>query len=374
MVINFLGDFVMGEKWNPRVDNRLADFLVHSTFNVINVEAPILPPPITNRYTQMEKSGPSLWQSPKGIALLKENNIHVVSLANNHIMDYGDQGLAQTKMQLSNFIIGGAGNWSEAYQPIILTGDGAKIGILCLTHHEFGTLSDEWDKRYSTGTAWVNHPQVDNVIIETRKAVDYLFVYVHAGVEHTEHPLPEWRDRYRSFVRLGADAVIASHPHVPQGWETYCGSPIIYSLGNFYFPKTVKKQPLWYINLCASFSLTDKGLRFSIRPLIFDNDSISFDMTEPTSSYLMKLNDILVNNSSYMEYINTMCTSKAPTYDPLFAASGYVKWESPKTVIRSLVKKFVGKKENSVHFRNNFCCESHRWLLARAMKLKGKYQ
>ena len=71
-----------------------------------------------------------------------------------------------------------------------------------------------------------------------------LIVQVHAGVELLDVPIPEWRAKYRQLIDLGADVVIAHHPHVMQGIEEYKGKLICYSLGNFYFDYP-SNHPQW---------------------------------------------------------------------------------------------------------------------------------
>ena len=68
-----------------------------------------------------------------------------------------------------------------------------------------------------------------------KKEVDFIIFFAHAGLEHYDVPLVEWRERYKRLCDLGVDAVVATHPHVPQGYEKYNNKYIFYSLGNFYF-------------------------------------------------------------------------------------------------------------------------------------------
>ena len=65
------------------------------------------------------------------------------------------------------------------------------------------------------------HPKVSSIIQTLKVNVDFLFLIVHAGVEYMDIPIPEIRNLYKSYIDLGADAIIASHPHVPQGYEEY---------------------------------------------------------------------------------------------------------------------------------------------------------
>ena len=154
---------------------------------------------------------------------------------------------------------------------------------------------------------------VDKIILETKKHVDYLFVFAHAGIEHIEQPLPEWRDRYRSFVDLGCDAVIASHPHIVQGYELYHDKPIVYSLGNFYFPKSVEKPKQWYRSLCVSLDLNESKVSLRIIPCVFSKLCIELDNSSESLEYLDRVNSVLNDDKGYMEYINHVCLEKLPT-------------------------------------------------------------
>lgn len=71
---------------------------------------------------------------------------------------------------------------------------------------------------------------------QLRNEVDLIIFFAHAGLENYDIPLIEWRERYKRLCDLGVDCVVASHPHVSQGFEQYNGQYIFYSLGNLFFP------------------------------------------------------------------------------------------------------------------------------------------
>src|SRR5690606_3657601 len=113
--------------------------------------------------------------------------------------------------------------------------NGIKIGFFAGTSCDFSALKDKWTDKDKVGCSWINQIQVNNIIRTAKEQCDHLIILSHGGIEFMDVPLPEWRDRYRELIDLGADAVIGTHPHVPQGIEIYNKKPIFYSLGNFYF-------------------------------------------------------------------------------------------------------------------------------------------
>lgn len=329
-----------------------------------------------DRVARLPKSGPSLSQDNEGPKWLEANGFGIVSVANNHIMDYGEGAMEYTKSSFSSSLVFGAGSWTEAYSPCIIDKDGAKAAIFGLAHYEFGMLADKWAARCQKGVAWINHPDVDKIILQYRKEVDYLIVLAHAGVEHIEQPLPEWRDRYRLLIDLGCDAVIASHPHISQGWEIYKDKPIIYSLGNFYFPKPMEKPKQWYKSLCATLDLQGSKVHLSVTPVVFGEKKVSIDNSKETEATLAKINAVLSDESRYMEYINTVCLEKLGNYDNSLERSGYIKFGRWMKMLKYSVKYLLGKDNNfnSVHLENLFRCESHRWCVTRGIKIRDNFQ
>lgn len=370
--INFFGDIVAPSVNDVRLSDKLSMAIADADFNVINLEAPCLPP---QSLSSTNKSGPVLYQDSNTPSWIESHGFNIVSLANNHIMDYGKAGLVDTMVKFKTAWTIGAGNWNSAYQPLIVEKGGVKIGFLALAHYEFGMLADKWDDRYSYGVAWINHPAVDKIIVEVKKKVDYLFIYAHAGVEHINQPLPEWRDRYRSLIDLGCDGVIASHPHIVQGWEWYNNSPILYSLGNFYFPKKNRKPDSWYISILPTITLSEKGsIALAVNSLKFDNNYIDFVESNENNDNLMKLNNILNNEIEYLAYINKKCFDLLPLYDYLFESSGYINNLTVKKCMFDIARKIRGKSYMSVHLINNLRCESHRWCISRGLKNRDGYQ
>ena len=237
--INFVGDFKCDNVANLKFDDSLKNCLSSSNLNVINFEAPIR----TNKSGPIKKSGPHLFNDVLSPSILMKAGFGLFSLANNHVNDYGEDGIKETINSFPQKATCGAGTWSQAYRPIIKNIGGYKIGFISVSHHEFGVLYDEAYNLNEYGCAWMLHPAVDEIIIETKKEVDYLFILPHCGMEHEFFPMPEVKTLYRHWIRMGADGIMASHPHTPQPWEIYEGKPIVYSMGNFCFDSLKNTPP-----------------------------------------------------------------------------------------------------------------------------------
>ena len=377
--INFFGDFVAHNVNSLKMDIHLDELISQADINVVNLEAPAIgtihspsEKIATYGYLPIEKSGPSLFQTQGSPSWLTQNGFGIVSLANNHIMDYGVKGLLDTKKLFKDSIVTGAGNWQEAYTPCVVTIKEKKIAVFALSQCEFGNLTDEWDPTSEYGVAWINHPRVDAVIRKTRAEVDFLIVYAHAGLENVEQPLPEWRDRYRQFIDLGCDAVIASHPHIPQGWEFYHEHPIVYSLGNFYFPNNIANTDGWNKSICASVLLDDSNVGIDIAPLTFSEDIISVADDSGFKEYLERVNQTLADRDAYMEYVNARCLEVETKYHSRFVASGIGKLTNWQDFKRYLGLRLRQPEALSIaHIVNNIRCETHRWCYIRAVKLKN---
>lgn len=178
---------------------------------------------------------------PGALLGLKYSGIDVVSLANNHMSDYGSEALTETMdaLDLLGVARSGAGrDETEARRPAILEAGGRHIAFLAYVEPMWSATAAEG----GPGVAHFDAAEAAVDIAAARKIADLVLVSMHWGEEH--RPFPRERDRAtaRALIDAGADAVLGHHPHVLQGAEFYRGAPILYSLGNFVFdmvsPKT----------------------------------------------------------------------------------------------------------------------------------------
>lgn len=172
---------------------------------------------------------------PRGALALSEANIRVVSLANNHALDYGKPALAETieHLRKAGVVAVGAGHTlAEARALRIVSVRGVRVGFLAY----LGLFPSILPLRaHEPGIDMAELPRLRREVAAARRKVDILVVSMHCGVEQSRKPSPLQRAIAHAAVDAGADLVIGHHPHVVQPVERYRGKIIAYSLGNFVF-------------------------------------------------------------------------------------------------------------------------------------------
>ena len=181
--------------------------------------------------------------NPSYVSLLTDLGVDIAGLANNHVLDYGKDALTDTFTTLSGAGIDytGAGDSLEDASKLIIKTDnkGRTYGFLAASHV---IPVASWNVVSSQPGEFCFYDETDliNAIQAADSQVDYLFVMVHWGVEHTTELTDYQPNDGHKFIDAGADAVIGMHSHCLQPVEMYNGKPIFYSLGNFIFNQNIK--------------------------------------------------------------------------------------------------------------------------------------
>jgi poly-gamma-glutamate capsule biosynthesis protein CapA/YwtB (metallophosphatase superfamily) len=179
---------------------------------------------------------------PEAAEALARAGFDIVSLANNHGMDYGPEALLQgiELLHEAGVVPIGAGvDETAAYAPHLTEVNGlslAVFGYLNVPVEWRGFDTESWTATSDApGLAWATVERVQADINAVRAAVDLVIVILHSGYEYLEPPSPIQMDLSRAAVDAGADLVIGHHAHILQGIEFYGDGVIVYGLGNFVF-------------------------------------------------------------------------------------------------------------------------------------------
>ncbi len=239
LVVSAVGDIMLDASSRPVMEGLGYDYPythVRQFFTGSHIVFGNLEGPLTTRGTP-EQDKKFVFHSPPGkvSAALKDAGFNVVSLANNHMLDYGAEGLAQTVETLDGIGIQHAGAGADimaARKPALLTANGQRVAILAYSL----TLPENFYAGANrAGTAFAYEDQVREDIIAARKQADIVLVSFHWGQEGKTQ-LREYQTRIgRLAIDSGASAVIGHHPHILQGIERYKDGIILYSMGNFTF-------------------------------------------------------------------------------------------------------------------------------------------
>lgn len=186
----------------------------------------------------------SFRMNPESIPALKGAGISILSVANNHIGDWGRIAFIDTLARLKeNEILytGGGNNEIESETPTIIEKYGMKIGFLGFSDKGPDYMAANTDK---AGILLANDPRFDEIIQNASKQVDYLVVTFHFGEEYQAKHNARQESLAHRAVDDGAKIIIGSHPHVVEDTEVYKNSFIAYSLGNFIFDQSWSKPTM----------------------------------------------------------------------------------------------------------------------------------
>lgn len=200
--------------------------LKNSDLVIGNLEAPV-----AGDGEKIQKCGPHFCIDEESLNGLFASNIKYLSLANNHIMDYGREGIEHTVKTLRKYKIGTVGvgkDIRKAFKPLIIEKNGYRIAVFAAAEDEGQVaLSDSW------GTANIDIEKIRKEISNIRKTNDFIMIFLHGGREFYRYPTPRMCEQSRLMIDLGADCVIWSHSHCSSGVEYYKSGFIAYELGNF---------------------------------------------------------------------------------------------------------------------------------------------
>lgn len=261
VTLSFVGDVMMAGNVERLVEQHGYDYpfqnvremLLKSDLSVANLETSVTEggEPEDKQYVYRTK--------PKALAAMRDHGIRLVTLANNHSMDYGVEGFLDTldHLEQAGILHVGAGrNEAEAYRPAVVELNGVRtafLGFSMVVPH--ASWKAEGDRPGVAQT--YDYRQPTEAIRKARQEADLVVVLVHWGEERKEEPNGRQKEMARRYIDAGADLVVGSHPHVLQGAEQYKGKWIFYSLGNFIF--TTNDNPLTWESVILNASCTKEG-------------------------------------------------------------------------------------------------------------------
>lgn len=223
----------------------VSDVFKGADFGFVNLETPVAP-------EHSQGSKPFKFNAPVAlIDALKASGIKIVSFANNHVMDQGWAGFAETREHLRTegmLFVGTGDTAQQMWQPLIVEANGIKVGWLGMTRWLNGNRNPDKDDQphvnffpypgESGGAPGADEAQVLAAVKAARAQCDFLVVSIHWGVEYAPAPKPEDVELAHQIMEAGASVIVGHHPHVLEPVETYQttdgrNTVIFYSLGNF---------------------------------------------------------------------------------------------------------------------------------------------
>jgi len=231
---------------NDFIFNKISSVLSKNDLVIANLEGPITANKSISSNTVPGSTDNYFFTFDPSVAkTLFKQNIKLVDLGNNHILNYGTDGVVSTERYLdgANVNYFGAPNGQRS---IIREINGVKVGFV--SYNEFAK------------------DQAADVVSEIKKIrsrADFVFVFCHWGVEYSATPTDEQKDFAHQFIDAGADLVVGSHPHVIVPMEEYKGKRIYYSLGNFIFDQYFQNDVRNGLGVVVEINKSPRKMDFS---------------------------------------------------------------------------------------------------------------
>jgi len=244
LAINFIGDIQLsGAVGTVIEDQRINPFqkVVHELKNADITIGNLEFPATIECMGEFTSSHSHLAVRPENMEALHDTGITHLSLANNHILDWGIEGINVTQSMLSDLEIKylGAGlDEKEANRELLENVRGINLALLSFCKSGYFSA-----KGKRAGAAELNVRKIVNKISALRDYADLVIVLLHWGTEFSFYPDPKQISQAHAIIDAGADAIIGHHPHVLQGWETHKGKPIFYSIGSFLYDPLSETVP-----------------------------------------------------------------------------------------------------------------------------------
>ena len=338
----------------------LKDIWNSSDYKVFNLEAPI-----TNCSQKIKKCGPNLKIAPKSIKGIKLMDPTVVFLSNNHIMDYGKNGLEDTIniLEENNIDYVGIGrNIKDIKKNYIIENEGLKIAIYNCCETEFSVATNNYP-----GANPCDVLKIWEDIKNSKEKNNYVIIIYHGGKEHYRYPSPYLQKLCRKMTECGADLVVCQHSHCIGCYEVYKGRTIVYGQGNFIFDG--QDNEYWNTSLLIEIDL-DNEFEIKYIPICKTEEGTRLanekerkkilDLFEKRSEYLKDNNFITQNyrefSRKYVDNYLQSCHGDNLLYKIL-----------NKICFHKLTKKMYSE-ESLLRILNIVECEAHRELFIEGLK------
>jgi hypothetical protein len=329
---------------NPNIEvfKYFKSLFEQSDFVVANLESPLISDPTNAVPGKCTLSGSTQWAK-----ILKSSGISLVTLANNHMMDFGVSGLSSTIQALNHegiLYVGAGMDSKSAYAPVFKEISGVKIAFLGRCSVEVSTpCYADIDK---PGVAFLDKDELAQSIKLLKEKVDHVVVMLHWGIEEYLYPTPLQRQIARYLASAGATIILGHHPHVLQGEERINGALISYSSGNFLFDDFIWSIQTQQGEHNINYKLNDKnreGMLLEIN--ILDDGQM---VTKPTFSKISDDCIIEVDDTRLRQkqYRNLCSFLQSPLYNLLWKLySIKQEWNlrlsrelSPSRILRNIHK------------------------------------
>ena len=353
-------------KVNTLLGDELLTLWNQADMRIFNLEAPLA---VTEN--PIDKNGRNLFAPINAVNGIKALNPSVLTLANNHILDQGEQGLKTTKdiLKKNNIPFVGIGeNLSEARKPHIIQKDGLKIGIYACAEHEFSIATEK-----TSGANSFDPLESLDHIQSLNNECDYVIVLYHGGKELYRYPSPKLQKVCRKLTQKGADLVICQHSHCIGCYEKYEKSTIVYGQGNFLFDNLISNE-YWDTSLIIKVSISNE-MNVDYIPVVKKGNCVSLadnkEMEDILNSFLHRSQELLHEGFIEQNY-QEFAKANIQEYLRKFSGLGRLFFSIDNRLFNGQLLKKIYNKKKLLAIRDYIECEAHRELVVTGLKIEEK--
>ncbi|ATW23779.1 CapA family protein [Candidatus Formimonas warabiya] len=241
-----VGDVMLARKLDRLISRHGMEYPFQQTRELLasaDIAFANLESPLSDQGKKIEGKGIWFRGNPKNVQALSQAGFDVISVANNHALDYDSPAFLQTLEILQGAGIkpvGGGKDIEQARSPVIMDVQGIKVAFLAYSEMADMIWSAKHPRKLKAtedmpGIAPLVVEQIEEDVEQIKNEVDYVMVSLHWGEEYQYLPQSYQQEIAHQLIDAGVDVVLGHHPHCLQGVELYHQGLIAYSLGNFVF-------------------------------------------------------------------------------------------------------------------------------------------
>lgn len=296
---------------------------------------------LTNGEYRIKKYGPNLKGPLTTADTLKKAGVTDCMLSNNHVFDFGVEGLCDTVAALDRCGLKWTGigdNYDASRKDHVIVQDGITVTVIDVCEHEYTYATEN-----RMGARPFDPFETMDDIRRAKKSADYVIVVYHGGKEHCQYPSPRLLNACREMVRCGADVVLCQHSHCIGCYEKFENGHILYGQGNFHFVKYIDNAQ-WAEGLLVQLDITKEGIEPTFVPVKANDCGIELKHGKEKDDTLAAFwaRSETIRNGSWKQHWHEFAESMREAYTkPLCGRSP----ESPAEVFQ--------------HFAHYLDCEAH---------------
>jgi poly-gamma-glutamate synthesis protein (capsule biosynthesis protein) len=333
MIINFCGDLCLCENLEKPFLDKVRNEVFGNHPAILNLEGPILDNSL--EYQKIFKSGPVISGHSSTPESLSGLGVIGVSLANNHIMDYGEKGLLSTANMLENIGVkySGIASSDNFKDHFIIKDKGISLCVISICEEEWGGANGNLG-----GSNIFKLHELSNKIKIFCKLYDHVIISYHGGLEFSSVPSPDLVRNMRYLTEQGASMVLCHHTHRVNSFEYWNDVPIFFGLGNFIFNKS-KSTDLWRESLILTIEFSKSSLSVMSSSVIrFNKYFTDFDFVTKSKNNVYINRDIEEYKLEWQREIYQKLDFHLSTVSPLQSINNrYLRFICKKLGLNKLI-------------------------------------